>query len=129
MQNNAKIIEALSEVNNPIDGYFWNDESNVVKSCLTSFNFRRDGMPRFISYDYCYKNFSLTDPNAKKLISTRDEARVWAEANSYTLVRTMYGVSVASDTDFEDFYRIAAQTGLRPGGSPIWTPITEIEVV
>ena len=125
-QNNKKIIEALKEWKEPIEGFGWDDDAkDSVRIELTTY-FQCSTYRYETTLQAEYKNFSLTNPNEKKKISNMCEVFDWARANPKYIVRVMDVYYRADNLVFYnermiDYY---VQTAFNE-----WTPITEIEVV
>jgi hypothetical protein len=131
-QDNKKIIEALDMWENYLHGYFWNrDPKKAEFNWLASYVVGSD-RPYMDRHSETFCNFSLRNPNEKKLIETPEEARKWAKEKYHTLVIYIRNqiIEYAGETDFQDFLdQYKVQTGIRDDGSPQWSKITEIEVV
>ncbi len=133
MQDNNKILETLSKWNDPIEGWFWDDDKLLaVEGTLTTYSIpsNEDYLPyRNDSKDW-YQNFSLTKPNKKRLISTVEDAVAWSLKNPDTVVKTDWNdLHNAKDLSSKYFRETSVITGVNNDGSMIWTPLTEIECV
>jgi hypothetical protein len=128
MQNNAKIIKALNEWETGIHGYFWNRDPKEAEFNWLASYIVQNNKPYVDRFGDTFCNFSLTDPNAKKLISTFDEFNKWILENRSKLVK-IENVSLSEAKNYlnivtGDINKYLVQTSLTE-----WTPITGIEVV
>lgn len=130
-QNNEQIIDALKSWGRGFEGWFWDkDKREAVTGVLTGFRpfdttWENDGRR--------FKNFSLTDPNVKRFISTQDEAQQWAHANPDALVRcTSAGMpSRVEPSEFWTYNNPVKQYETLVDvvdGEYVWKPLSETEV-
>ncbi len=133
MQDNKKITEALIEWVEPIEGWFWDDDKgDSFKGRLDSYGCHSGDAVCYylpLGRGEWYHNFSLTDPSKKRCISSVDDAVKWSTKNKGALVRAFgEDISNAFSLSSKHFYNTEVLTALNPDGSPVWTPLTEIEV-
>jgi hypothetical protein len=122
VQDNNKIVEVLKEFKEPIEVWQWDeDKAKAVCGDLIP--------PDSLTL---YANISLTDPNKKKLIETQEEALAWKKQNLNCLVRCRNDYYqearnlLFAENQIKDYFLL---TGFGAHNTPIWTPLTEIEVV
>ncbi len=133
MQYNNKILETLNKWNDSIEGWFWNDDKQeAVEGSLTTYtnSINEDSLSYMNDGRDWYKNFSLTNPNNKRLISTVEDAVAWSLKHPDTVVKTVWGdLHNAKDLSSKYYDETSVITGVNNDGSMIWTPLTEIECV